>query len=385
MINVSSLLGVRRSQSDALRYGRRRDGEHTPASSTARRPVVVWNVTRACNLACRHCYANAKRTPGPDELTNAEARAFLEDLAAYGVPAVLISGGEPLARPDLLELIAHGVALGLRFTLSTNGTLITPEVAGDLAEAGLVYAGVSIDGPEAQHDRQRCEEGAYRASVRGLRNLGRAGVRRGVRFTVTPGNVDGVGEVLSLVEDEGIERFCLYHLVPSGRGGHLQDISAAERREVLATVFAFAEEHPDVEVLTVDNPSDGPALARWLQQRDPARAERCREMLAWNAGARGGPGIGIGCVDENGLVHPDQFSRHRTLGDIRAEPFSVIWSEGRDPWLQEMRSAERPMAGPCATCTELPLCGGGMRARAELATGDAWALDPSCSLVGAGA
>lgn len=382
MINVSSLLGVRRSASDALRYGRRRAGEHTPASSTARRPVVVWNVTRACNLACTHCYASAKRRPGPDELTTAEARAFLDDLAGFGVPAVLMSGGEPLSRPDLLDLIGYGGERGLRFTLSTNGTLIDPAMARSLAAVGLVYAGVSIDGPEQLHDRQRRQAGAYRDSVKGLRNLGDAGVRRGVRFTITPGNVGGVDDVLDLVAREGIERLCVYHLVPSGRGGLLSDITPAERLGVLHRVFTFAESHPEVEVLTVDNPSDGAALVRWLTVLDPARVDRAREMLEWNAGARGGPGVGIGCVDEVGLVHPDQFSRHRVLGDIRQEPFSRIWSEGRDAWLTELRSAERPLDSACATCPDLALCGGGMRSRAELATGDPWAIDPSCSLAG---
>lgn len=385
MLNVSSLLGVRQSASDALRYGRHRHGETIPTSSRARRPVVVWNVTRACNLACKHCYANAKRTAAPDELTNAEARAFLDDLAEYRVPAVLISGGEPLARPDLLPLIAHGVECGLRFTLSTNGTLIDRAMARQLKEVGLIYAGVSIDGSPELHDRQRCEVGAFDASVEGLRNLGEAGVRRGVRFTVTPGNHEGLGEVLDLVVREGIERFCLYHLVPSGRGGLLSDITPEQRRDVLETVFTFAEEHPDVEVLTVDNPSDGAVLARWLDLRDAGRAARCREMLEWNAGSAGGPGIGIGCVDERGDIHPDQFSRHRTLGNIRQAPFSRIWTEGADPWWRELRSGERPLAADCASCPELAICGGGHRARAELATGDPWARDPSCALVGAAA
>lgn len=380
MLNVSSLLGVRRSASDALRYGRRREGESTPASSRERRPVVVWNVTRACNLACRHCYANAKRTAARDELTTAEARAFLDDLAGFGVPAVLISGGEPLARPDILDLIAHGVERGLRFTLSTNGTLIDPQMARDLKSVGLIYAGVSIDGPRELHDRQRCEQGAYDASVTGLRNLADAGVRRGVRFTVTPGNREGLSEVLELVEREGIERFCMYHLVPSGRGGNLQDITADQRRDVLEQVFSFAEEHPEVEVLTVDNPSDGAVLARWLELRDADRGARAREMLEWNAGSTGGPGIGLGCVDERGNVHPDQFSRHRTLGSIREAPFSRIWTEARDEWWQELRSGDRPLAPDCVHCPELAVCGGGHRARAELATGDPWARDPSCSL-----
>lgn len=380
MINVSSLLGVRESASDALRYGQQRHGETTPRSSTERHPVVVWNVTRACNLACTHCYANAKRTPAPDELTTDEARAFLDDLAAWSVPAVLISGGEPLSRPDLLDLISYGAERNLRFTLSSNGTMITPGIATRLKEAGLIYAGISIDGPKALHDRQRCEAGSFDAAVTGLRNLADAGVRRGVRFTVTPGNIDGLSEVLSLVLRENIERVCLYHLVPSGRGGNLYDITPQQRREVLHRVFVFAEAFPHVEVLTVDNPSDGVALAQWLDARDPARAARAREMLGWNAGARGGPGIGIGCVDERGNIHPDQFSRHRTLGNIREAPFSQIWEHGRSEWIQLMRSPDRPMAQICRTCPELGICGGGMRARAELATGDPWAADPSCSL-----
>ncbi len=383
MINVSSLLGVRRAASDALRYGRRRDGEATPPSSRERRPVVVWNVTRACNLACTHCYATAKRRPDDDELTDREARAMLDDLAGFGVPAVLVSGGEPLYRPGIIDLISYGTERGLRFTLSTNGTLVDPPMARRLAAAGLVYAGVSIDGPEPLHDLQRRQQGAYRASLDGLRNLRDAGVRRGVRFTVTPGNYDGVDDVLALLVDEGIDRFCMYHLVPSGRGEHLRDITPEQRLSVLHRVFAFADAHPEVEVLTVDNPSDGPALLHWLADAAPERVDRCREMLTWNAGALSGPGIGLACIDQRGLVHPDQFSRHRVLGDIRQAPFSQIWSESRDPWLAEMRSLTRPLDSACAVCSDLAVCGGGMRARAELATGDPWALDPSCSLVGA--
>lgn len=374
-------MGVRQSSSDALRYGRSRPGETTPASSTGRRPVVVWSVTRACNLACRHCYASAKRKPVSGELDGVEARALLDDLAGYGVPAVLLSGGEPLVRADLPELIAFGAERGLRFTLSTNGTLIDPDMAGMLARAGVVYAGVSLDGPKQLHDRLRCQPGAWCGSVAGLHNLADAGVRRGVRFTLTPQTVNGLEAVLELVASEGIERFCMYHLVPSGRGGSLTDITPAQRRRALERVFAFAEQHPQVEVLTVDNPSDGPALVRWLERRDRERAQHCRQMLRWNAGARGGPGVGIANVDERGDVHPDQFSRHRTVGNVRRRPFSSIWSDTTDSYLKLLRSPDRPLADRCMRCRYVALCGGGMRARAELASGDPWAFDPSCSLL----
>jgi Fe-coproporphyrin III synthase len=380
VINVSSLLGVRQASSDALRYGRSRPGEATPVSSQKRRPVVVWSVTRACNLACRHCYASAKRNARPDELNCREARIFLDDLAEYGVPAVLLSGGEPLMRPDLPALISHGVQRGLRFTLSTNGTLIDARMASELARAGIVYAGVSLDGPEPLHDRLRCQEGAWHGSVAGLHNLADAGVRRGVRFTLTPQTLDGLEAVLGLVASERIERFCMYHLVPSGRGGGLDDITLTQRRRALQTVFAFAQANPQVEVLTVDNPSDGPALVRWLELRDRDRARTCRELLSWNAGARGGPGVGLANVDERGDVHPDQFSRHRTVGNVRLRPFSSIWSQPTDPYLRELRSPQRPLADRCRNCPQVALCGGGLRSRAELSSGDPWAFDPSCSL-----
>lgn len=380
MLNVSTLLGVRQSASDALRYGARRAGETTPSSATARRPVVAWNVTRACNLTCAHCYASAHRRPAPDELDHVQACALLDDLAGFGVPAVLLSGGEPLARPDLLDLVAHGRNRGLRFTLSSNGTLIDEHVAAAIARAGVVYVGVSIDGGETQHDHLRRKIGARAAAIRGLRALGDAGVRRGVRFTLTPETLPSLEEVLALVLDEGIDRLCVYHLVPSGRGRFLHDITADERRDALDRVFTFALEHPEIEVLTVDNPSDGAWLYRWLAARDPDAAARCRTALAWNRGAAGGSGVGLACIDERGDVHPDQFSRHRTLGNVLERSFSAIWSEPADAYLRELRAVDRPVPEQCGRCADVEVCGGGFRARAEAATGDPWGFDPSCTL-----
>ena len=380
MLNVSTLAGAGTSSSDALRYGQHRSGEHTPASSTARRPVVVWNSTKQCNLTCAHCYASAKLAAAADELTTAEAKAFFDDLATFGVPAVLMSGGEPLMRPDFSELVAHGSAEGVRFTLSTNGTLIDASMAAALATAGVIYAGVSIDGDEQTHDLLRRQKGAYRGAVAGLANLGEAGVRRGVRFTITPDTYPQLDSVLDLVVSDHIDRICIYHLVPSGRGGRLYDVSPAERLDALNRVFAFAVDHPEAEVLTVDNPSDGPVLYQWLRERDEAQAERCHEMLTWNSGATGGPGVGIAAVDERGDVHPDQFSRHRTFGNVRERPFSEIWTQPTDPFLKQLRSPDRPIAKECSVCPSFDLCGGGLRSRAELATGDPWGFDPSCNL-----
>lgn len=382
MLNISTLLGVGSSLSDALRYGMTRPGEVVPRSACERRPVVVWNATRACNLACAHCYASAKARPAPDELDTAEAFAFLDDLSEFGVPAVLLSGGEPLTRPDLLMLLEHGIERGLRFTLSTNGTLLDDHLAAALAEIGVTYVGISIDGTEQTHDRLRRRKGAWRSSVAALRALGDAGVKRGIRFTLTPDTVADLDPVLAFAFAERIERVCVYHLVPSGRGRRLADISAEQRRSALEQIFEFATSHPAVEVLTVDNPSDGPALHQWLQRHDPAAATRCRRALEWNGGAPHGPGVGLAAVDERGDVHVDQFSRDHSVGNIRDMPFSQIWSEPADPYLRALREHARPIPMPCRSCPGLAMCGGGSRTRAHAATGDPWGFDPSCSLVG---
>lgn len=351
-----------------------------PISAGARRPVVVWNATRSCNLTCAHCYASAKSRPAADELDIAEAIAFLDDLADFGVPAVLLSGGEPLTRPDLLTLLEHGIGRGLRFTLSTNGTLIDHDVAETLAKTGITYVGVSIDGTEPTHDHLRRRDGAWRSSVRGLAALGDAGVKRGIRFTLTPETIGDLGSVLAFAVAERIERVCVYHLVPSGRGRRLIDLGPEQRLRALEEIFEFATAHPEVEVLTVDNPSDGPALYLWLQSRDPVAAERCRRALEWNGGAVNGPGVGLAAVDERGDVHIDQFSRDHKVGSIRDIPFSQIWAQPVDPYLRLLRGHKRPVPVRCRLCPGLAMCGGGSRTRALAATRDRRGFDPSCTV-----
>lgn len=380
MLNVSSLIGSARSDSDALRYGWDRPGETTPGASTTRRPVVVWNSTRGCNLSCSHCYASATRRSGDDELSTEQGLALIADLASYEVPALLLSGGEPLTRPDLVELAREAHRLGIRVTLSSNGTLISPAVAVSLRESGVSYVGISIDGDEETHDRLRCREGARAEAVAGLRRLGEAGVRRGVRFTLTPGTYRQLEAVLELVESEDVERLCVYHLVPAGRGGRLDDVSPGQRRSALERIFAFAAEHRGVEVLTVDNPSDGPFLLEWLVTHDPHRADVARRALRWNRGATAGAGIALACIDERGEVHPDQFARHHSFGNVRHTPFSRIWRDATDPFLRGLRSGQW-IPETCTSCEGLDLCGGGFRSRAELVTGDPAGFDPSCNLV----
>lgn len=271
MLNVTSLLG-RSSGSDALRYGH----AGGPPRAEERRPVVVWNCTRRCNLACRHCYSDSDAR-WHEEMSGEEGAAMLRDIAAFGSPALLLSGGEPLLRPDLFELIAEARSLGLAVTLSSNGTLLTPARARRLAGAGVRYVGISLDGIGAVHDAFRGRRGAFARSLAGIRALRAAGVRAGVRITLSPTAIPALPELFALVEREDVGRICLYHLVPAGRGAAEAPATTRAARAAVETVFCRAkrwvDEGRDVEVLTVDNYADGPALHLWLAARDRSRAQ----------------------------------------------------------------------------------------------------------------
>jgi radical SAM protein with 4Fe4S-binding SPASM domain len=360
-----------------LRYG-------TPPPSNARPSVVVWNVTRACNLRCLHCYANATPAPARDELTTTEGYALLDDLAAYRVPVLILSGGEPLVRPDLLDLAAHAVERGLRVVLSTNGTLLADDTVTALKDAGVSYVGVSVDGLEERHDLLRGVPGAFRRTVGGLRRCRDAGLRVGLRFTLTRDNVSDLPGVLALARHEGIPRLCVYHLVYAGRGADLRhaDLTATERRKVVSFLLREADRivaaGEDLELLTVDNHADAALAYLHLLRRDPVRAAAAWNLLVRNGG--NGSGLRIAAVDARGFVHPDQFWTHHRVGTVRDRPFSELWENPEDRLLRDLRDRSTRLAGRCATCRFLPICNGNMRVRAEAAHGDVWADDPSCYL-----
>jgi radical SAM protein with 4Fe4S-binding SPASM domain len=346
--------------------------------------VVVWNVTRRCNLDCLHCYAKGGDGPDGDELTTAEGFALLDDLAAFGAPVVLFSGGEPLLRPDLFELVGRAKSLGLRAVLSTNGTRIGAAEAARLKELGAAYAGVSLDGVGPVHDSFRGRAGAFDEALAGIRHGLEAGLRAGLRFTIHRGNADQIGPIFDLVESEGIPRVCFYHLVYSGRGREMagRDLDRAAARAALDLIVdrtaALHRAGRGVEVLTVDNHSDGPYL--WLRMRREGHdlADRAFERLTLNGG--NSSGSGIACVSWNGDVHPDQFWRHAVLGNVRERRFSEIWSGDGIPLLRDLKDRKRLLKGRCASCRWLDVCNGNFRVRADAATGDLWESDPACLL-----
>ncbi|MBV8196664.1 MAG: radical SAM protein [Candidatus Eremiobacteraeota bacterium] len=381
MLNVTKFLCGIEQPMDHLRYGA---GAGAPKSAAERRPVVVWNVTRTCNLDCIHCYSDSAARAYEGELTHAQGRALLEDLAQFDVPAVLFSGGEPLARPDLLELAAYARGLGLRVTLSTNGTLLNERKAQQIKALGFTYVGISLDGIGAVNDAFRGKPGAFKRAVRGIRNCKAVGQKVGLRLTLTPHNVRALDTIFDFIEAEHIERACFYHLVPAGRGRGQTALTHEESRRAVETIFRrtrrLAAKGDPREILTVDNHTDGAFLYMTLFAEDPPAAERAYSALAWNGGGRYSSGVGIADIDAQGFVHPDQFWQSAVLGNVKQRPFSEIWTDPRNELLAGLRDRLTRLRGRCATCRFLPLCGGNFRVRALAATGDVWAPDPACYL-----
>jgi 12,18-didecarboxysiroheme deacetylase len=386
MIGISKLYCGAVEAADVLRYNResRRLPSHLLQFSADKRPVVVWNMTRRCNLKCIHCYSSSRNIPYRDELTTEEGKALIADLASFGSPVILFSGGEPLIRKDLPELAQFAVDRGMRAVISTNGTLLTPERIRAFRAIGLSYIGVSLDGLKETHDFFRGVPGTFERTIRGIRDSRDAGIKVGVRFTVNRHNVQDVPAIFDLLEAEDIPRCCFYHLVYSGRGSALveEDLSHEETRRLLDLIMdrtrdLFAK-GLEKEILTVDNHADGPYVYLRLLREDPVRAAEVLELLKMNEG--NSSGNGIGCVSWDGAVHADQFWRGVSFGNVRERPFSAIWTDTSNELMAKLKDKKPHVKGRCATCRWLGVCGGNFRARAESVAGDIWAPDPACYL-----
>jgi heme d1 biosynthesis radical SAM protein NirJ len=358
----------------------------TPAAPRRRPPgpVVIWNLVRRCNLACRHCYSISADVDFPGELTTPQILRTLDDLRAFGVPALILSGGEPLLHPDLEAIGRRAKALGFYVGLSTNGTLIDEARTARLADVGFDYVGISLDGTEATHDRFRRKAGAFRASLAGARLLRDAGLKVGLRFTLTQDNADDLPALILLAEREGIHKFYLSHLNYGGRGNvnRASDAVFVATRRAMDLVFDTAWGHVvagrEREFVTGNNDADGVYLLKWVRERFPRHEEHVRAKLAqWGGNASG---VDIANIDNLGNVHPDTFWWDRTLGNVKERPFSAIWRDTDDPLMRALRTTPRPVTGRCARCAYLDVCGGNTRVRAWQLTGDAMAEDPGCYL-----
>ncbi|MCP3967150.1 MAG: radical SAM protein [Lentisphaerae bacterium] len=378
MIGISKLYCGTTETADNIRY------HHGAKSHLERKPVVVWNCTRSCNLTCAHCYSASDSACGEYEMTTEEGRMLIDQLADFGSPVILFSGGEPLLRKDVPELAQYAVRKGMHAVISTNGTLIDTQTAELLKASQLTYVGVSIDGLEDTHDRFRRRNGAFLEALWGIRACREAGLKVGLRCTLNHENVHEIPEIFELMVREKIPRICFYHLVNTGRGKNIENsmLSHEATRQVIDTIIdytarLYAQGHK-MEVLTVDNLADGPYLyLRMLQEKHPGAAT-VLNLLKRTAG--GSTGVGIGCVNWNGDVYPDQFWRDKKLGNVLERPFGDIWTDLSNPLMKKLKDKKTYVKGRCSDCRLLDICSGNFRARAEALTGDAWAADSGCYL-----
>ena len=347
-------------------------------------PVVIWNLIRRCNLTCLHCYSISTDKDFAGELSREEVSTVMKDLKAFGVPVLILSGGEPLLRPDIFDIAMEARAMGFYVGLSTNGTLIDAAMAKRIAAVGFNYVGISLDGIAKTHDLFRRKEGAFDLSLGGIRLLRAIDVKVGIRYTMTQDNAHDLPALLRLTEDEDIDKFYFSHLNYSGRGKKNRDTDAHYRttRDAMDLLFetglrwnAGAKKR---ELVTGNNDADGVYLLQWAQQRFPQSVLHLREKLEqWGGNSSG---VNIANIDNLGKVHPDTMWWHYTLGNVRERPFSQIWNDVSNPLMAGLKASPRKVKGRCGECAYLRICNGNTRVRAHQTTKDAWAEDPGCYL-----
>ncbi len=381
MLPVSDLLEIVTTKKDGNDVSNNAPQRFSAVGTAS--PVIIWNVCGHCNMTCPHCYAVATKAPSAKDLSTEEGLRLIDDLADNGIKVVIFSGGEPLLRPDLLELIQHAKSRGLFPQLSTNGVFITESKAAELAKAGIGYVGISIDGLPSFNDAYRGLEGGHDLALRGLQNSKQAGMRTGLRITLTARNADHLNPMLKAAQEVSADRFYVSHLLYSGRGFKMsnEDLGRDKTRSLLGDLFESAEQllnaNSPTRIVTGSNDSDGPFLLRWIQERFGADAALPVEKLLRE---RGGNSAGekILNITHKGNVHPDQFWRQQTLGNVRHETVAEILA---NPFRQDLAQRATKLTGRCSTCRYIDLCRGSHRERALAEHGDHWASDPACVLL----
>lgn len=347
-------------------------------------PVVIWNLIRRCNLTCKHCYSISADKDFAGELSTAEVYGVMDDLRGFGVPVLILSGGEPLLREDIYDIARRAKEKGFYVGLSTNGTLIDESYIERIAAIGFDYVGISLDGIRETHDTFRRKVGAFDASLHGVKLCRDAGIKIGVRFTLTQDNAHDLPALLKLVDDEGIDKFYLSHLNYAGRGNtnRGRDAFLDTTRQAMDLLFDTCWKHIETgvnkEFVTGNNDADGVYLLHWVRRHFPEREAGLRAKLSqWGGNSSG---VNVANIDNLGNVHPDTFWWHHNLGNVRDRAFSDIWRDTSDPLMAGLKAIPRSIKGRCGDCTYFDVCGGNTRVRALQLTGDAWQEDPACYL-----
>lgn len=347
-------------------------------------PVVIWNLVRRCNLTCKHCYSISADKDFKGELSTDEVFSVMDDLKAFKVPVLILSGGEPLLRPDIFDIARRAKSMGFYVGLSSNGTLVNESNVAEIAATGFDYVGISLDGLRATHDKFRRKEGAFDAALNGIRLCRDAGAKVGMRFTLTQDNAQDLPALLDLMQAESIDKFYLSHLNYAGRGNKNRKDDAHFKTTRIALDLLFDRCWRQVqagqprEYVTGNNDADGVYLLNWVRQHFPQRAAHIEQKLVqWGGNSSG---VNIANIDNLGSVHPDTMWWDYPLGNVRERPFSDIWMDTSDPLMAGLKQAKRPVEGRCAVCEHRASCNGNTRVRAWQTTNNFWAEDPGCYL-----
>lgn len=332
--------------------------------------IVAWEITRSCNLACAHCRAAAHCEAYPGELTLDECKAVIDDLASITDPILILTGGEPLMRPDIWEIIDYAFEKGMHPVIGTNGTLIDDHTAQQIAAHGIPKVSVSLDFPDKEgQDAFRGEDGAFEDTLAGIANLRRYGVNVQVNTTVTKMNRDMMDRLHDLAVEVDASDFHPFLLVPTGRGEDLVDVELTpdEYEEVLTWAYRRQKDSP-----MGFKPTDAPQYFRILHQQAAAEGIKLTGPLAHSRGCLGG--ISFVFISHVGDVQPCGYFDMQ-LGNVKEKPFSQIWTES--PVFDDLRHYDR-LKGKCGACEFKGVCGG-CRARALAATGDYLEEEPYCA------
>lgn len=345
---------------------------HPDSKGSALR-LVAWEITRNCNLSCVHCRAAATNGPYAGEMETAECLRLLDQITETGSPIVILTGGEPLLRPDIFEVAAYGTSRGLKMVMAPNGTLITPENARKMADAGIKRISISLDGATREkHDQFRGVEGAFDGALNGIRNAKAAGIEFQINTTITQTNLEEIPRIQELAIGLGAVAHHIFLLVPTGRGKYIADkaINAREYEETLNWFYDQRDRTPLQLKATC-----APHYYRILRQR--ARKDgrtvtfQTHGLDAVTRGCLGGTGFCF--ISHTGVVQPCGFLQ-LDCGNVRETSFSTIWNTAEV--FLSLRNYDN-LKGKCGRCEYRKVCGG-CRARAYEATGDYLGEEPLC-------
>lgn len=378
MVNLTALIS---KNYDEIRYHKAKMSKTGIKKNFG--PVVVWNITKECNLNCKHCYSSSNIKDNKLYFNKEEAFSLIEDFKKLKVPVVLISGGEPLTYPYFFEIVKRLREFNIKVSISTNGTLIDDKISKSLKDLDINYCGISIDGDLDFHNKFRGQKNAFERTIKGIRNCKEKGLKVGLRFTITKENLKYIPFIFELMEKEDIKRICFYHLVPAGRGADIESLipSKEEIRNIMDYIYQkaiyYKENKSDMEILTVANHTDAAYFLMKMKKDNLASFEFANKALKKQGGNRSGKAI---CsIDWEKNIYIDQFSKFNCLGNINEQSFYDIWNLEND-FIKKIRNRKENINQICKECKYLDICCGNLPARSYYYNKDINGFDKSCYL-----